>query len=217
MLEIKEYTRSELIELYKTSRIDAIRNKIQREGYKFTENGWGKKYTMTITNLPDQDLVFRDYCINELNFAPQTDFKLLKVFLYNFIFDDTFKDLQFNEMVKRLAEQNIRIAAQTVSRYFNHLKNLGWIDYLALSADDYIYYIYDLKDRRNKYITAELYKEAWKEYWKQVERDKNKPDRFQAAEQNMYLKYNGKPKKRMKPTINGFYANQIRKLETLLQ
>ena len=33
MLEKRIYTRQELIEIYKTQRLDAIKNKVKREGY----------------------------------------------------------------------------------------------------------------------------------------------------------------------------------------
>ena len=49
MLELKEYTREELIAIYKTTRLDAIKNKVTREGYKYTSCGRGKDYKMVIT------------------------------------------------------------------------------------------------------------------------------------------------------------------------
>ena len=217
MLELRDYTRSELIEIYKTNRLDAIKKKIKGKGYEYVDKGNGKNYIMTITNLPDQENMFKDYCVNTLKFAPQTDFKLLRAFLYNLIFDDTFKDLQFNEMVERLADQNITITTQTISKYFNKIKELGWIDYISLSADDYIYYVYDYTLKHNRYITAEEYNEAWRNYWKQVRVDKDKPYPFEAAYNAMLKEYNGKPKKRMKPLINGFYIDQMKTIENLLQ
>ena len=46
MLELKQYTRQELISIYKTDRLDAIKKKVTREGYKYTNLGRGKDYVM---------------------------------------------------------------------------------------------------------------------------------------------------------------------------
>ena len=67
MLEKRKYTRQELIDLYKTSRLDAIKNKIRRAGYLYTEAGRGKDYTLEITELPKEDQ-FNQYCIEVLRY-----------------------------------------------------------------------------------------------------------------------------------------------------
>lgn len=41
MLEKRIYTRQELIEIYGTSRLDAIKKKIKNKGYKYIESGRG--------------------------------------------------------------------------------------------------------------------------------------------------------------------------------
>ena len=79
MLEKRRYTRSELTEIFRTSRLDAIKNRLRRAGYVFTEDGWGKTYSLEIQDLPREDLLKR-YCIDILQFAPQTDFQKLKHF-----------------------------------------------------------------------------------------------------------------------------------------
>ena len=82
MLDIKTYSRQELIDLFKTERIDSIKNKLQRQGYKFTTSGRGKELTLTITEQPL--LPLRTFAIEELGFSPQTDFDRLEIFLYRF-------------------------------------------------------------------------------------------------------------------------------------
>ena len=79
MLDMRTYTRQELIDIFKTDRLDSIKAKIQRRGYIYTTSGRGDTFTMTITGLPPR---FKTFCIERLGFAPQTDFERLKVFLY---------------------------------------------------------------------------------------------------------------------------------------
>ena len=52
MLEKRIYTRQELIEIYKTQRLDAIKNKVKREGYSYIDSGRGASYTMQIVEIP---------------------------------------------------------------------------------------------------------------------------------------------------------------------
>ena len=75
MLDLQRYTRQELIDIFKTQRLDSIKDKLKRKGYKFTTDGRGDSFTLTITELP---LRFHNFCTDELNFAPQTDFVKLK-------------------------------------------------------------------------------------------------------------------------------------------
>ena len=52
MLERRLYTRQELIELFKTERLDSIKGMLNRQGYKYTTSGRGKTFTLTITEQP---------------------------------------------------------------------------------------------------------------------------------------------------------------------
>ena len=72
MLDIRTYTREELITIFKTNRLDSIKAKLKRQGYEFETSGRAETATVTITKQP---LRFRRFCIDELGFAPQTDFK----------------------------------------------------------------------------------------------------------------------------------------------
>ena len=81
MLDMRTYTREELVELYHTDRIDSIKSKLNRQGYTYSACGRGQTFTLTISGLPPR---FKTFCMEQLGFAPQTDFERLKVFLYNF-------------------------------------------------------------------------------------------------------------------------------------
>ena len=111
MLDLREYSRQELIDLYHTERLDSIKGKIQRQGYKFTTSGRGKTFTLTVTERP---LRFRNFCIEQLHFAPQTDFKRLKKFLYQFMFNEEFRRLPFVTM-KEYMIGTMEVTQQTIS------------------------------------------------------------------------------------------------------
>lgn len=109
MLDLRQYTRQELIDLFKTQRLDSIKAKLQRNGYKYTTQGRGKEFTLTITELP---LRFRNFCIDELHFAPQTDFVKLKNFLYRFMFDEDFRHMPIDINYKEHDNYCRRITAE---------------------------------------------------------------------------------------------------------
>ena len=106
MLELKEYTREELIAIYKTTRLDAIKNKVTREGYKYTSCGRGKDYKMVITLLPNKNNAFKEYCIKNLGFAAQTDFLKLKVFINAILSNDDL--IKLHTWLKRSQEFNFK-------------------------------------------------------------------------------------------------------------
>ena len=60
MLEKRIYTRQELIKIYKTQRLDAIKNKVKREGYSYIDSGRGASYTMQIVEIPKGQEEFRE-------------------------------------------------------------------------------------------------------------------------------------------------------------
>ena len=114
MLEKRKYTRSELIEIYKTDRLDAIKARIQRAGYIFQSSGRGKDYTMEILDLPKEDEL-KQYCREILGFSAQTDFTKLKYFLFFFLQNEEFMTLQFNQMAQVMRDHGITISEQTLS------------------------------------------------------------------------------------------------------
>ncbi len=212
MLEKRIYSRQELIEIYKTDRLDAIKKKIKRDGYSYIDNGRGKSYTMQITALPDGDKEFSKYCVEELGFKPQTDFKKLKAFIYNYLYNDEFMTLQYNEMQEQLKLQGVEISLPTISGYNEHLIDIGWT-YIETFYEN-IYYVFDTSSNHNRYIEKEEYKEMYKKYWQTV--IANDYD-FTDAEINIKEKYGGKPKKRPKPMLNGFYSSQYKAVKEILK
>lgn len=157
MLNTQTYTRQELIELFKTDRLDSIKSKIKRQGYVYTTSGRGNNFTLTIVSTPPR---FRNFCIERLGFAPQTDFVRLKIFLHKFFFDESFRNLPYYAMAL-LLENEMSITYQTLSHWVSILekKNIIW-----RSCTDFNYYSVKPEQFPTP-ITEELYREAWRAYW----------------------------------------------------
>ena len=157
----KDYNRQELEAIFKTTRIDVIKNKLTRQGYKFETSGRGQGLMLTITELPQR---FKSFCIDKLNFEPQTDFNKLKAFFSVALFDDRFIQLPFSEMERQLSKE-IGVSRQTISKWLNHLDKQGLI---TISKNIYNYFLIEKKDGVNKAkeIPREEYAAAWKSYWK---------------------------------------------------
>ena len=210
-LEKRVYSRSELVDLFKTTRLDAIQAKIKRAGYIFSSSGRGDGYTLEIQELPAVDL-FKKFCIDTLGYDQRTDFQKLKVFLYYFLADDEFMTLQYKEMSEVLEEQTgIRISSDTISNYYDRLKTRGWADHFY---GEYVYYIYDNETKQNRYITREEYRAIYREFWATVRA--NKGD-FSYATAKIKSKYGNKPKKRFKEMKSAFFNVEYDELWQIIE
>lgn len=207
MLDLKTYTRQELIELFKTDRLDSIKGKIKRQGYEYTTDGRGKTFTLTITKLPFH---FRNFCIEELGFAPQTDFKKLKKFLYRFFFDKEFQQLPSSAMAREL-ETDCQVTYQTINRWMEKLFEQSMI---FRSLWEFNYYSHG-RDYDGNIITfpidRQTYREAWKAYWE------NKDYGYTEAVNSMLIVSKGTPEKLGKLLENAFGGKKIDKLKEILE
>lgn len=203
MLDLREYTRQELIELFHTERLDSIKAKLKRQGYSYTTNGRGKTFTLTITEQP---LRFRNFCMEQLHFAPQTDFKRLKRFLYQFMFDEEFRQLP-NVGMKEAIPHDTYVSEQTISRWITQLYKENIIGY-----GDYIYYaIVRNNEEYCREITKEEYTEAWRIYWEYNEFG------YTLALNTMCHSIGGYPYKKEKIIFNAFESERIKQLEKILR
>lgn len=209
MLEKRKYTRSELIDTFKTARIDAIRNKLQRAGYVFCEGGKAEEYYLEIIDIP-RESQFKQYCIKELGFDCRTDFQKLKYFLLFFLQDDEFMTLQFNQMAQRLRDYGCPMTPQTVSSYFNHLQKIGWI---YSDRMDFVYYLYDESLGETRYITKEEYKLINSEFHKLRIKEKHT---WSEAYQIIKKKYGNKPRKRPLEIKTAFFNTQYQAVWDLI-
>lgn len=208
MLDMRTYTRQELIDIFKTDRLDSIKAKIQRRGYIYTTSGRGDTFTMTITGLPPR---FKTFCIERLGFAPQTDFERLKVFLYCFFFDDDFRKLPFVTM-KRCMIGNTEITYQTISRWVKKLYDNEWV-----YDGDTIYYCVDNISKSYRRIDEEQYKKAWSIYWENRVDDEGYSMQYFVAYNEMCVYLGGHPYKKADIIFNAFHTKDIEELKEILK
>lgn len=201
MLNTRIYTRKELTDIFKTDRLDSIRAKLTRQGYEFITSGRADNATIEITKRP---LRFRRYCIDELGFAPQTDFKKLKKFLYKYMFDEGFRQLPHNGMKDIMVRETI-ISNPTITKYVRKLYSNNMIGY-----GDSNYYSINKELGTYTLITEKQYKEAWKTYWEY--RDGG----YSLAFVEMCNHVNGYPFKNDKVIFNAFEMGKIAELEQIL-
>ena len=203
MLENRLYTRIELTELFKTDRLDSIKAKLKRQGYEFTTSGRGETACVTITKQP---LRFRRFCIDVLGFAPQTDFKRLKKFLYKLMFDEEFRQLPFVGM-KEYMIQTFYITNQTLCRWVQTLYDNNLITFC-----EQIYFSIN-KNRLDMYrpIEEKEYKKAWKLYWD------NRENGYHEAFVKMCQSVEGYPFKKEILIFNDLESDKIDTLAEILK
>lgn len=160
MLDTRTYTRAELVEIFKTKRLDSIKEKLTRNGYEYVLSGRAERVTLTVTKKPSP---FRDYCIKELGFAPQTHFHKLQPFLYRFAFGEDFRQLPMTEMARQMKDE-ISICDDTIKSYIQQL-----IANDIVYRDEYNFNYYVISTDRNgnkttKRIDKETYNKAWAIY-----------------------------------------------------
>lgn len=209
MLEKRKYTRQELIDLFKTSRLDAIKNKIRRAGYLFTDSGRGESYTLEITELPEADQ-FKQYCIEVLGFDPRSDFQKLKTFLFFFLENEEFMTLQYNEMEQIIKDHKGSVSAATISKYFKQLSAIEWA---VQEPFEYVYFIHDGSSGKPRYITREEYCSINKEFWQLIKKDGLS---WSEAHSRIKEKYGNKPRKRPRAVKTAFSARQYEELWDLI-
>lgn len=208
MLDMRTYTRKELIDIFKTDRLDSIKAKIKRRGYTYTTSGRGDTFTMTITGVPPR---FREFCIERLGFAPNTDFERLKVFLYCFFFVDDFRQLPFVTM-KECMINNVEITRQTISRWVAKLYDCNWV-----CDGDLIYYCIDTKEKTYRRIEEAQYNKAWSIYWENRTDDEGYKLQYFIAYNQMWIYLGGHPYKKNDIIFNGFYTKDIEELKEILE
>lgn len=208
MLDQKTYSRKELIDLFGTNRIDAIKAKIKRQGYLFADSGRGNSYQLTIIELP-REKKFKRYCVDCLGFNESVDETKLKAFINNVINNEGFISLQLNEMKEELEKQGTYISEATISNYYDQLIKVGIIE---RSTFDYLYYVFDKNLGHNRYITKEEYRKLYNQYWESVRLNKG----YQQAEVEIRQYYGTKPKKRRASVINGIFGEKLNELERII-
>lgn len=198
MLEIRKYNYEELVQIYKTDRIDKIKLHIKNDGYTMMRpEGRGKNIVITITCLPRGKDKFKVYCRDVLKFPANKHYDKLYAFMKRFLLDDDFKNLQFIQMKSELEKDGVKICPETISDYFHHLQKIGMIQFIY---GDFVYEALNKERTETIRITRDEYKDFYKNYY-QILRKLGEP----FAEAFRKSMYGSMPKKRLMPLKNYMY------------
>ena len=197
MLELKEYNYSELVQIFKTDRLDKIKEHIKNDGYNKIIQGCGKQISITITELPTGRNLFRVYCRDILNFKHNINYDKLYSFMKRLLLDEEFKNLQFEQMSAELSKEGIRITPTTISSYFHHLISLGMYQFIP---NEYVYEAKRLEDGETIRISREQYNDFYKNYYiTKRQLGESMATRYQKS------MYQSMPRKRLMPLKNYMY------------
>lgn len=206
MIEIRQYTITELFSLLNVHTKQGVDRKLQRYEVKFNSTGRAKNRIYEIEEITNP---FKLYCIMELNISANVDFEKFKHFCLYIFCDEEFATYPVVQMSEILEKNKIHISRQTVSKSIRYLEKN---EYIATLNSEYIYYaINKLPNGEKTYteISKEKYSKGWSIYWNNEEvLDKG------IAYIQMVHYIGGHPYKRPKIEQNAFYKKEI---ETLIE
>lgn len=181
--------------------------KLSRYGVRFFVNGWGKNASFNITAIDDP---FKVYCILEMGFDANCDFKKLRNYLFFLLGEDEYCWLPDEPMEKYMRSKGFYLSRQTITKYREHLERLNYIH-----GGDFIYYrVYrDDRDRQcYQQVEKEKYNKAWRVYWDM----RNDGADSELAFACMYSAFGGVPRKQAKPIKNAFHLKELNYLLDLV-
>lgn len=181
--------------------------KLSRYGVRFFVNGWGKNASFNITAIDDP---FKVYCILEMGFDANCDFKKLRNYLFFLLGEDEYCWLPDEPMEKYMRSKGFYLSRQTITKYREHLERLNYIH-----GGDFIYYrVYrDDRDRQcYQQVEKEEYNKAWRGYWDM----RNDGADSELAFACMYSAFGGVPRKQAKPIKNAFHLKELNYLLDLV-
>lgn len=200
MLELKTYTKTEMVEILGTTDNQGIKRKLNGYGVEYTTEGRGKNITFTVTKIKDK---FKLFCITELKFDANTDFDRLLYFMYLFWNYEDLRSMPYDVLVKALSDKNKYVSRQTISNWIEKLEDAG---YIWISAFDFRYFC--VRDKCRKEITKEEYSRGWKAFWNTFKKTEDR----KAAYCAMYEEVGGYLFKNPIAEINAFYQSKIEML-----
>lgn len=207
MLECKAYPAPEMWQMLGVKDNQGAQRKLSRYGVRFFVNGWGKNASFNITAIDDP---FKVYCILEMGFDANCDFKKLRNYLFFLLGEDEYCWLPDEPMEKYMRSKGFYLSRQTITKYREHLERLNYIH-----GGDFIYYrVYrDDRDRQcYQQVEKEEYNKAWRVYWDM----RNDGADSELAFACMYSAFGGVPRKQAKPIKNAFHLKELNYLLDLV-
>lgn len=204
MLECKTYTKAEIAAILGTNDRQGIKRMLDRHGITYSLDGRADKLKITIIELGNS---FKEYCISELGFAPNTDFTKVRNLFYYFLNDEEFSALPDEVKEQRMQEVGMPITRQSIAKY---LQRLYTNEYYSPNIGNYIYYFASGNSR--KMCDRSTYSQAWAEYWEAVRAGYG--SRY--AMGKMISTYGGAARKQAIPAKNGIYNKELEHLNDLI-
>ena len=199
------YTKKELNLMFGDGNVQALKRKLTRYGISHNVSGRGENAIFEILKIEDR---FKVFCITELDFYGNTDFKKLRNFYYYFFNDEEFAAMPDEFKERKMTERGKSVSRQTIANYIKKLTSKIWVAY----SDSNCKYYFAYKDEQ-KFTTHEEYSEAWRNYWL----DKENGCDCGEAICRMVAHYGGVARKQTVPQLNAFYLDKIKELCDLIQ
>ena len=198
MLEERSYEKAELSAILKTSDTQGLKRKLENHKIDFTTTGRGESLVFHLERIHDP---FRVLCITDLGFAPNTEFKKLRNFMYYFMNDDDFRWLPDEVLEVRMREigEAQSVSRQTIAKW---KAKLSAMDILNPSGEYTYYFAYA---HRQILTDKETYCQAWREYF--TAKEEGTP--YEEAISAMIYNYGGVARKQSVSEVNAFYADKI--------
>ena len=190
MLELRDYTKNEISGILGTRDKQGIDRKLQRYGVDFTSTGRGENRVYTIKNI---HFPFKVFCITEMGFEANCDFDKVKYFYNHFFNDEHFMTMP-DEVKERMTKQEgYHLSRQTIATY---TRRLVLNNMIHKDTTNFIYYF--AYKRKQRFVERAEYTQAWREYWKDIERNMYSYE----AISNMIENYGGVARKQAIPERN---------------
>lgn len=197
MLEIRDYTKDEISELLGTKDKQGIDRKLQGYGVEFTSDGRGENRIYTIKNIL---FPFKVFSITELGFNANTDFIKLRNFYNHFFNDEVFMTMPDEVKETMTKQEGYHLSRQTIATYTRRLETNNMIH---RNTTEFMYYF--AYKREQRFVERAEYTEAWREYWKDIERNMYSYE----AISNMIENYGGVARKQAIPERNILLNDKI--------
>ena len=163
MLEIRDYTKNEISELLGTRDKQGIDRKLQGYGVEFTSDERGENRIYTIKNIL---FPFKVFSITELGFNANTDFIKLRNFYNHFFNDEVFMTMPDEVKETMTKQEGYHLSRQTIATYTRRLETNNMIH---RNTTEFMYYF--AYKREQRFVERAEYTQAWREYWKDIERN----------------------------------------------
>ena len=151
LLELKTYSRTELEQLFNTSRTDSIKRSLERAGYTFQSSGRGRTYQIQITALPSPPSEFAAFAQKHFDCGEQTNFDVMELYFFLLFYHSEFRYFPAVYQSQYINENySIEISDQTLRNWRRKLEEKNLI---STDEEDAKFYSDAIKTHMGNWIT----------------------------------------------------------------